>query len=412
MDQKPRHVPRCTYRLQLKPGFGFAEAGAIADYLEALGISHAYCSPYLQATPGSTHGYDVLDFQSVNAELGGTIGHEQFCNKLGEHHLGQVLDIVPNHMSIATHGNRWWWDVLENGPSSRYAEYFDVDWQPQEQKLHNRVLMPILGDHYGRIIDFGQIKVVRDGGSFQIRYADHVLPVAPRALDDILNAAAEKTGADQLAFMADVATHLPAAERTDLRSVNRRHRDKEVLRRMLEHELREHPDWAAAIDQVLTEINQSSDALDQLLERQNYRLAFWRMAKQDLDYRRFFDINTLVGLRMEDDGVFTDTHALFTHWLERGVLDGLRVDHPDGLRDPLEYCQRLARSAPRAWIVAEKILMVDEPLPESWPIAGTTGYDFLNAVLHLFIDPRRNAADRFLRRIRRRIERLRRSGSR
>ncbi len=316
------------------------------------------------------------------------MGHEQFCNTLGKHHLGQVLDVVPNHMSIAHSGNRWWWDVLENGPSSQYAAYFDVDWDPQEQKLHNRVLLPILGDHYGRVIDAKEIRVERDGGSFHVHYADHLLPLAPPTLDDILSSAADATGSDVLAFAADIARHLPTADRTDRRSVNRRHRDKEILRRMLKQELQEHPDWAAAVDKTLTDINDSSEQLDRLLERQNYRLAFWRMAKQDLDYRRFFDINTLVGLHMEDDRVFKDTHTLVLHWLDHGVVDGLRIDHPDGLRDPQQYFQRLSEAAPHAWIVAEKILMPDESLPKSWPIAGTTGYDFLNQVLRVFIDPR------------------------
>jgi len=388
MPHASKILPRCTYRLQLKSGFGFLEAGEIAGYLEALGISHVYCSPYLQATPGSTHGYDVLDHQSVNAELGGTMGHEQFCNTLGKHHLGQVLDVVPNHMSIAHSGNRWWWDVLENGPSSQYAAYFDVDWDSQEQKLRNRVLLPILGDYYGRVIDAKEIRVERDGGSFQVRYADHTLPLAPPTLDEILSTAADTTGSDLLAFAADIARHLPTADRTDRRSVNRRHRDKEILRRLLKQELQEHPEWAVAVDKVLADINNSSDLLDKLLERQNYRLAFWRMAKQDLDYRRFFDINTLVGLHMEDERVFNDTHTLVLHWLDHGVVDGLRIDHPDGLRDPQQYFQRLTTAAPHAWIVAEKILMPEERLPETWPIAGTTGYDFLNQVLRLFIDPR------------------------
>jgi (1->4)-alpha-D-glucan 1-alpha-D-glucosylmutase len=387
MSNQTNHQLRCTYRLQLRPGFGFAEAAEIADYLEALGVSHVYSSPYLQAAPGSTHGYDVLDHHNVNAELGGTMGHETFCNKLGQHHLGQVLDIVPNHMSIAHRGNRWWWDVLENGPSSHYAAYFDVDWEPLERKLHNVVSMPILGDHYGRVIEAGEIKLEREGGSFLVRYFDHVLPLAPRSLDGILSAAAERAESEFLAFAADMTATLPLASQTDRISVARRHRDKEILRRMLEREFQEHPELAAAVDEVLADINSSADELDVLLERQNYRLSLWRTAKQDLGYRRFFDINTLVGLRMEDERVFQDTHALIAHWLERGVLDGLRIDHPDGLRDPQQYFQRLADMSGRAWVVAEKILMPEEAIPADWPIAGTTGYDFLNRVLGLFIDP-------------------------
>lgn len=388
MNGETNYQLRCTYRLQLKPGFGFAEAAAIADYLDRLGASHVYSSPYLQAAPGSTHGYDVLDHQSVNAELGGTLGHETFCAKLGENHLGQVLDVVPNHMSIVHSGNRWWWDVLENGPSSRYAAYFDVDWEPPEQKLHNIVMLPILGDHYGRVLEAGEIRIERDGGSFHVRYGDRLLPLAPRSLDGILSAAAERTDSEFLAFAADLAASLPSAVQIDRVSINRRHRDKEILRRLLDGQVRENRELADGIDEVLAEINASADEIDVLLGRQNYRLSFWKMAKQDLGYRRFFDVNTLVGLRMEDDRVFYDTHALVLHWLRRGVLDGLRIDHPDGLRDPQQYFQRLGEAAPTAWIVAEKILMLDETLPDDWPVAGTTGYEFLNRVLGLFIDPR------------------------
>ncbi len=391
MPESSNYLPRCTYRLQLTPSFGFLQAAAQAEYLERLGVSHVYSSPYLQAAPGSTHGYDVLDYQSVNAELGGTMGHEQFCNLLGKHHLGQLLDVVPNHMSISHSGNRWWWDVLENGPSSRYADYFDVDWEPQERKLHNRVLLPILGDHYGQVLDERQIRLEREGGSFRARYFERLLPLAPKSLDDILSRAAEISTSEFLAFAADVAANLPPANHIDHTSIYRRHRDKEILRRMLEQELREHADWAQAVDSVLADISNSPDDLDAFLERQNYRLSFWRMAKQELDYRRFFDINTLVGMNMHDERVFADTHALILYWLKRGVLDGLRIDHPDGLRDPQQYFRRLKESDPNGWIVAEKILMPEERLPESWPIDGTTGYDFLNRVMRLFIDPRGEA---------------------
>jgi (1->4)-alpha-D-glucan 1-alpha-D-glucosylmutase len=233
-ESGPSHTPRCTYRLQLRPGFGFSEAAEVADYLSDLGISHVYCSPYLQAAPGSTHGYDVMDHQSVNAELGGTIAHEQFCNTLGKNRLGQVLDVVPNHMSIAHAGNRWWWDVLENGPASRYASYFDVDWEPREEKLHNRLLLPILGEHYGRVLESKQIKLARDGSAFHVQYADHILPLAPRTLDRILSDAADRLESDELAFVADACGNLPPAHRTDQRSVARRHRDKEVIRRNLD----------------------------------------------------------------------------------------------------------------------------------------------------------------------------------
>jgi (1->4)-alpha-D-glucan 1-alpha-D-glucosylmutase len=308
------------------------------------------------------------------------------CKKLGEANLGQILDIVPNHMSIASPDNRWWWDVLENGQSSRYAGYFDVDWQPLEAKLRDTVLLPILGDHYGREIDAGHVQLERSGGSFTLKYFDHVMPVAPRSLNDILNEAARDVGSDELAFLADSFGNLPLSTATDFDSVTRRHRDKSVLRSALTRLIDENLEIAQAIDRVVDRINRSSTEIDALLERQNYRLAFWKTAVQELDYRRFFDINTLISLRMEDLRVFEDSHRLILKWVSEGVLDGLRVDHPDGLRDPLEYFKRLHQAVPGGWIVVEKILEPGEALPDDWPVAGTTGYDFLNRLGGLFID--------------------------
>ncbi|MFN8534857.1 MAG: malto-oligosyltrehalose synthase [Dehalococcoidia bacterium] len=376
-----------TYRVQLHAGFGFADAAAIAPYLADLGISHLYASPYLEAAPGSTHGYDVVDPSRVNDELGGPVAHARFAETLHDVGLGQILDIVPNHMAIVTPGNRWWWDVLENGPASRYAGYFDVDWDPPEAKLRNTVLLPILGDHYGRVLERGELVLLRDGGSFAIRYYDHAFPVAPRSLDGPLAVAARRAGSDELAFLADAFGRLPVATSTDPESVHRRHRDKEVLRIQLGRLVDREPEVATAIDAVLAEINADYDALDGLLERQNYRLAYWRTAGRELGYRRFFDINSLAGLRAERAQVFADTHEQVLRWLERGWLDGVRVDHVDGLRDPAEYLRRLREAAPGAWIVIEKILEPGEQLPEGWPVGGTTGYDFLNRVGGLFVDP-------------------------
>jgi (1->4)-alpha-D-glucan 1-alpha-D-glucosylmutase len=378
---------RATYRVQLHAGFGFDAAAALANYLAELGISHLYCSPYLQAAPGSTHGYDIVDPGRVNDELGGADAHSRLCKALKTHGLGQVLDIVPNHMAITGRENPWWWDVLENGPSSRYAAYFDVDWDPPEIKLQNTVLVPVLGHHYGRVLEDGDLQLVRDGSAFAICYHDHRFPVSPRSLDTLLATAAQRCRSDDLAFIADALGWLPAATATDQESVRRRHRDKEVLRRQLTHLCEEQPAVAEAIDAVVAEVNANPDSLDALLERQNYRLAFWRTAGRELSYRRFFDINTLVGLRIEDEQVFADTHALIIGWVAEGMLHGLRVDHPDGLRDPEAYFQRLHEACPDAWIVAEKILMPGERLRASWPVAGTTGYDFLNRVSGLFIDP-------------------------
>ena len=379
--------PRATYRVQMRQAFDFDAAANIADYLAALGVSHLYSSPILQASAGSAHGYDVVDPQRANAELGGAEGHARLLTALQRAGLGFVLDVVPNHMAISGRENAWWWDVLENGPSSRYAAYFDVDWDPPEAKLRNTVLMPILGDHYGRVLEAGDIRIAREGGSFVVRYYDHALPVAPRSLDAPLAQAAERCGSDELAFLADAFGQLPLASRTDATSAMRRHRDKEVLRRLLGDLCQRDTAVADAIDATLTELNATPQALDEMLERQNFRLTYWRAAERELDYRRFFDINTLVGLRAEDERVFDDTHALVLRWLADGALDGLRVDHIDGLRDPEAYLRRLRERAPEIWIVTEKILEMGERLPATWPIEGTTGYDFLNLVGGLYVDP-------------------------
>jgi (1->4)-alpha-D-glucan 1-alpha-D-glucosylmutase len=378
---------RATYRVQLHTGFGFEAAAAIADYVAALGISHLYSSPYLQAARGSMHGYDVVNPHRLNEELGGAAAHAYYCEALDGHGLGQVLDMVPNHMAITGADNPWWWDVLENGPASRFAAYFDVDWDPPESRMRHSVLLPILGDHYGRVLEAGELGLERRDGMFTLRYHDHAFPISPRTLDTLLMVAAERCGSDELAFTAEALGRLPVSTATDGVSVRRRHRDKEVLRAQLTRLLTERPEVAEAIDAVVAELNANPEALHALLERQNYRLAFWRAAARELGYRRFFDINSLVALRMEDEQVFTDTHALVLRWLGEGVLDGVRIDHPDGLRDPETYCQRLHDAAPQAWIVVEKILEPGERLRASWPVAGITGYDFLNRVGGLFVNP-------------------------
>jgi (1->4)-alpha-D-glucan 1-alpha-D-glucosylmutase len=407
-------IPRATYRFQLRPGFGFDDAAALADYLAELGVSHLYASPYLQAAPGSAHGYDVVDPSRVNEELGGEEGHARLCEALGRAGLGQVLDIVPNHMAITGPENRWWEDVLRNGPASAFAAYFDVDWDPPESKLRDLLLMPILGDHYGREVEAGTIQLEHKAGVFSICYHDHALPVAPRSLAEPLSIAAEAgsseagsseagssgaadsgagNGGDaaaalaELGFLARAFGRLPEPS-ADLEpdSVEARQRDLDVLDRRLRTLAAERQDVRDAIDAVVEAINGDPDRIDRLLSNQNYRLAHWRTGGQELDYRRFFDITTLAGLRTERPTVFQAIHERVLRWLRDGVLDGVRVDHPDGLRRPAEYFQRLRDAAPDAWIVAEKILMANEA-PPPWPIAGTTGYEVLNDVGGLFVDP-------------------------
>jgi (1->4)-alpha-D-glucan 1-alpha-D-glucosylmutase len=385
---------RATYRLQLRPGFGFDEVAELAGYLADLGVSHVYTSPYLQAAPGSSHGYDVVDPRRLNAELGGEPAFRRMVEALGRAGLGHVVDVVPNHMSIAGSDNPWWWDVLENGPASRYAAFFDVDWEPPEARLRNRILLPVLGDHYGRVLEARDIGLVRRGADFRVRFHDREAPVAPESLAPLLADAAARAGSDRLALIADGLADLPSPEagatttgaRADRALVERRHAQKArigaELRRVFETEAAS----ADAVDAVLAEANADPDRLHELLEAQNYRLAYWRAADRDLGYRRFFDVSTLVALRMEDERVFRETHELLIRLIAEGAIDGVRIDHPDGLRDPLTYLERFRLAANPGWTVVEKILEPGETLRRDWPVDGTTGYDFLNLVTGLFVD--------------------------
>jgi len=370
-------VPTSTYRLQLHANFTFDDAANVAVYLRTLGVSHVYCSPYLQAAPGSMHGYDVVDHQRVNEELGGEAGHQRFCARLAELGLGQVLDIVPNHMATGPR-NQNWWDVLENGSSSRFATWFDIDWHSSEVKLQNKILIPVLGDQYGRVLAAGQLQIDRDDASLRIRYIENLYPLAPHSLPVILERAARIAYSPTLSFLADSLPRLPVPDATDTEAINSRHRDKVVIYGLLQRFCEEHPEASQAIDKAVGEINSDHDALDELLNLQHYRLAYWRTADQELGYRRFFDVNTLVGLRVERPHVFEQTHHRILDWLREGVLDGVRIDHPDGLRDPMQYFARLRQRSPDAWIVGEKILEPGEYLRDTWPIEGTSGYDFLN----------------------------------
>ncbi len=381
------HEILATYRLQLNRQFGFDDAAALTDYLAALGVSHVYSSPCLQATPGSEHGYDVIDHSRVSADLGGEEAFAGFCAALKRNSMSLVVDIVPNHMAIGGPGNRWWWDVLENGPSSKFASYFDVEWDSPEQRLRNIVLLPVLGDHYGRVLEAGELTLVRDRAAFTIRYKDRTFPVAPRSLGTLLSSAALRCNSEMLSFIAEGLNALPLPTAADNEHIARRHRDKQLLYSMLDDLIAGSDIVARTIDAVITETKADPDLMDAVLERQNYRLAFWRTAERDLGYRRFFDINSLVALRTENQPVFADVHALPLRWAAEGLIDGMRIDHVDGLRDPTAYLRRLRDAAPKTWIVAEKILAMHEKLRSDWPVAGTTGYDFLNLCNGLFVDP-------------------------
>ena len=373
-----------SYRLQLHSAFNFDDSARVAGYLKGLGISHVYCSPYLQAASGSTHGYDVVDPQAVNAELGGEDGQARFSSALEALDMGQVLDIVPNHMA-AGQENAYWWDVLENGPSSRFAAWFDIDWNSAEVKLQNKVLIPVLGDQYGRILSAGEITINYDGQSFQLRYSDNRFPLAPRSLAIPLGMAARYVNAPILGFIADSLARLPSPDSTEVDVLTARHRDKTILYELLERATSERREVSAAITRAVDELNANFDVLDSLLNMQSYRLAYWRTADQELGYRRFFDVNTLIGVRVERPRVFAETHFRIMEWLRKGILDGVRVDHPDGLRDPQLYFERLRAGSAHTWIVAEKILEPEESLRVSWPIDGTTGYDFMNACNSLLV---------------------------
>jgi (1->4)-alpha-D-glucan 1-alpha-D-glucosylmutase len=392
MMTSPPPPRRATYRLQLNAGFGFDAAAGVAPYLDALGVSHLYSSPWLQAAPGSTHGYDVVDHGRVSEDLGGSGGHTRLVRELERLGIGVLLDIVPNHMAIGGRANAWWWDVLENGPASLYAGYFDVDWDPPDSKLRNRVLLPVLPDHYGRVLEAGELGVRRAGNGLVVTYADHEMPVAPTSMGLVLAAALQplpdgspaRVALEEL--LADVG-RLPPSWFSDEEQALERHRAKEAFLRRFGERCGADAEVAAAVDAAVAAIGASPDRFDALLESQNYRLAWWRTGSDELDYRRFFDISTLVGVRQEDPRVFLDSHQLVLAWLSHGTIDGTRVDHVDGLRDPKGYLDRLARAAPERWVVVEKILARGERVPVDWPVAGTTGYEWLNLVGGLFVDP-------------------------
>jgi (1->4)-alpha-D-glucan 1-alpha-D-glucosylmutase len=390
--QPARPWPTATYRVQLNADFTFDDAAALAPYLAALGISHLYCSPILEAAPGSTHGYDVVDPGAISEVLGGSGGFARLVQAMGEHGLEVVVDIVPNHMALAGSANRWWWDVLEDGPASRYAGFFDIEWANPDPDAGPSVLMPILGDHLGRVLEAGELGLRRRGGSVVVTYHQHELPLSPRTLDDVLARAAADAASTDLADLARALGSLPHAARTDPAAVDRRHRDKVELRRRLAGLVAMEPGVGAAIDRALDALGSDVDAFEALLARQNYRLAHWRVADDELDYRRFFSITTLVGVRVEDEEVFEESHRLVGELVRAGQVTGLRVDHVDGLRDPEGYLQRLRALAPDAYLVVEKILQEGEQLPDAWPVEGTSGYDHLVAVNNLFVDPQGEAA--------------------
>lgn len=379
-------APRATCRLQFGPHLGFADAARLAGYLAELGVSHVYASPYLASASG-THGYDVVDHGRVEPRLGGAVAHRAMCAAFAAHGLRQLLDVVPNHMAVAGRANALWWDVLTNGPASRFASFFDIEWHAPEERMRDTLLLPVLGDHYGRVLEAGELRLARTGTEIVVRYHEHEFPISPRTLDVVLRGAAERSGVDELRELAEELLRLPEATATDPVSMQLRHRESARLLDAFARIVAESAEVTSALDATIHAINGDADALDALLERQNYRLAFWRAADRDLSYRRFFDIDTLIALRVEDEQVFESVHALVLGWIREGFVDGLRVDHVDGLRDPKEYLERLRARVPDGWLLVEKILVGDERLRADWPIDGTTGYEFARRATGVLIDP-------------------------
>jgi (1->4)-alpha-D-glucan 1-alpha-D-glucosylmutase len=395
-------IPTATYRLQFNRQFTFRDATAIVPYLASLGISHIYASPYLRARPGSMHGYDIIDHTQLNPEIGTPEEFDEFVDALHRHDMGQILDIVPNHMGVMGSDNAWWLDILENGESSDYSQWFDIDWQPIKDELQGKVLVPVLDDQYGIVLDKGDLKLVFDQhqGEFSIFYFKHRFPIDPKEYPRILlrqserlRAAAEPAQLEALELQSLIAafSHLPGRLGVTPEERTERNRDKEMHKRRLANLSARSTMIAEFIQQNVRAINgtvgdsRSFDELHELIKAQAFRLAYWRVAADDINYRRFFDINDLAGLRMENPSVFEATHRFVMELVGQGKVDGLRIDHPDGLFDPAEYFRRIAAGGPN-YVVVEKILTGDESLPSDWAVHGTTGYDFSNLLNGLFVD--------------------------
>jgi len=406
-------IPVSTYRIQLNRSRTFLDTAALVPYLHSLGITDLYCSPYFKAIPGSMHGYDVVDPTVLNPEIGTEKDYEKLVGELHRFGMGQLLDVVPNHMGIALQINSWWRDVLENGQSSHYAPFFDIDWDPLKPELRDKVLLPILGDQYGVVLENQELQIVYDAGGFVVRYYDHRLPVAPKTsaliLGHRLPALIGELGLNdphvmELQSIITALKHLPSRLDREPEQIAERYREKEIIRLRLNTLVECSMTIRSFIQENVRVINgakgdpRSFDLLDNILNDQAYRLAYWRVAAEEINYRRFFDINELAAIRMEDPVVFNETHRLLFQLLKTGAVTGLRIDHVDGLYDPADYAEKL-RSWANAelsveedaserplYVVVEKILGVSEEMPRNWAVFGSTGYDFLAWVNELFVD--------------------------
>ena len=385
-------VPTATYRLQFGRDLTFSEAVNLVPYLAELGVDHLYASPYLKARPGSTHGYDVVDPTSLNPELGGEQDHRRLVETLRGYGMGQLLDIVPNHMGVGS-DNAWWQNVLENGPASAYASFFDIDWSPaNNEKLCGKVLLPVLGDHYHTALERGEIRLSFDAekGALSVTHYEHRCPIDPRTYPMILDdVALPDEHHREIGRLVTAFGDLPDRDAKEVDAA-RRTREAANIKVDLAEACARRPEIARAIEERVGQID--GEGLHSLLEAQAYRLAYWRVASDEINYRRFFAVNELAGVRVEDADVFAATHGLVLRLIRDGAVDGLRIDHPDGLSDPAAYLDRLhsavVEAAGRpAYTLVEKILDHGEDLPEDWPVSGTSGYDFTNLSNGLFVDP-------------------------
>ncbi|HVV49130.1 MAG TPA: malto-oligosyltrehalose synthase [Polyangia bacterium] len=410
-------IPTCTYRLQFNKNFNFRDATALVDYLSALGVSDVYASPFLAARPGSMHGYDVIDHARLNPEIGTESDLDALAAALRDRGMGLLLDVVPNHMCIASDANHWWNDVLENGRSSPYAPFFDVDWHPPKAELDEKVLLPVLGQQYGRVLEGSEISIGYTGGAFQAHYGASTFPIGPRTILPLLEpmvADLRRTHPDEhpdVLEMESIVTatkNLPTRWETDPDKIRERQREKEIVKKRLDALVSASAAVRDALERSLRAINgergkpRSFDALEALLAEQAYRHSYWGVAAEEINYRRFFDINDLAAIRIEEPKVLEAVHEKAFELLRAGKVTGLRIDHVDGLLDPRRYLEDLQRprqgdgdpdaeppppDGRRLYVVVEKILTGAEELPPEWPIHGTTGYELLNAVNGLFVEP-------------------------
>ncbi len=406
-----RGVPTSTYRLQLHGNFGFRDAAAVADYLAKLGVGPVYASPVLRAQRGSLHGYDVVDHATLNPELGTADEFRIWSDAVMASGMGHIMDFVPNHVGVGTGENPWWNDVLESGPSSAFADFFDIEWESPERVLRGKVLLPVLRRPFGEEVDDGKIALVRDCGRLWVTYGDRRFPASPRSYAMILDRAAgrlalgdENPARREVESILTAIRHLPDASTVDAFERRERAREKEVIQRRLADVCLASRQVATAVAEAIHAVMSSPDGLERFLAEQNYRLSFWRVATEETNYRRFFDVNDLAAIRMEAPAVFSAAHGLVFELIAEGRVTGLRLDHTDGLYDPQAYFQALQQGIRQAvarrreddglpsYVVAEKILAAGEGLPRSWAISGTNGYDFLAAINALWVDPEAAAA--------------------